>query len=128
MKSARKVIVLLLAVIFAASVLTACGGGGGGASATGYFILSEMKTGTETISQDQLSLLGESYVVLEGGGKGYVVMMGEQNDVAYTDSKMTIEGSEMDYRIDGDKLVLSEGSSDYSMTFTKSNDAPPAKK
>ena len=126
MKSNRRIIVLLLAAVLVLSMLTACGGGGGSTSATGYFVLSEMKTGSETISGSQLSILGDSYIVLEGGGKGYVMMMGTQSDVTYTDSKMTIEGSEMNYKIDGDKLVLTD-SSEYSMTFTKSNDAPPAK-
>lgn len=116
------------ALVFAAAavILTGCGSD---KISEGYWVLSEVTEGDETVKGKNLDEYGleEAYIVTEKNGSGYAVLFGIPADFAINEEKgtMKFESGKVDYSLSGDELTLAD--SNIMMVFEKSKDAVPEK-
>ena len=83
MKLFKKLAAVCMAGVMALS-LVACGGA---TVETGFYKLSSMKQGDQEFTEEQLSAIGTdtNYMVIEEGGKGFMNMMGVENEITWDD-------------------------------------------
>ena len=109
-----------------AVILTGCGSK---KVSEGYWVLSEVTEGKETVKEKDLNEYGleEAYIVTEDNGNGYAVLFGIPADFTINEDKgnMSFESGKVDYSLSGDKLTLAD--SNITMVFEKSKDDAPAK-
>ena len=122
----KRLTVCALVSAAAAVFLTGCGSD---KISKGYWVLSEVKEGEETVKKDDLSEYGleEAYIVTEENGSGYAVLFGISADFAISEENgnMKFETGKVSYSLSGDKLTLAD--SNITMIFEKSKDDAPEK-
>lgn len=122
----KRLTVCALVSVVAAVILTGCGSD---KISKGYWVLSEVKEGEETVKKDDLSEYGleNAYIVTEENGSGYAVLFGIPVDFAVNEdnTNMKFETGKVDYSLSGDKLTLAD--SNITMIFEKSKDDAPQK-
>ncbi len=105
--------------------LTGCGN----KTPEGYYTLSEITEGDETVKEKDLSDYGmeESYAVFEEDGDGYLVFMDVPSDFSYDKKNGTLdtEYGEIAIESDGKTVRLSDGQ--VLLTFKKSKKDAPEK-
>ena len=115
------------ALAFAASV--AVMGCGGKKVSEGYWVLTEVSEGKETVKNDDLEDYGleEAYIVTEDNGEGYAVLFGIPADFEINEDKgsFSFETGNVDYKLSGKKLTLAD--SNITMVFEKSKQDAPDK-
>jgi len=120
--------ITVCSLVIAASIVMLAGCGSKKVS-EGYWVLSEVREGKETVKEKDLDDYGleEAYIVTEANGSGYAVLFGIPADFAINEDKgsMSFESGKVDYSLSGDKLTLAD--SNISMVFEKSKDDAPAK-
>ncbi len=123
MKLFKKLAAVCMAGVMALS-LVACGGA---TVETGFYKLSSMKQGDQEFTEEQLSAIGTdtNYMVIEEGGKGFMNMMGVENEITWDDKNITSEGSPAGYTFSDGTLTVSQ--EDTTMVFKKSTDPAPAR-
>ena len=124
MKTFKRLICMVIASAMLIG-LVACGG----ADIKGYWIISSMKEGETEYNLEQLEGMGfdksQFFFVFEDGGKGYASFYGDEKELTYDGSKITIDGDAQEYSVSGDTLTFTM--EDSEMKFTKSTDTPPAR-
>lgn len=98
------------------------------ASDAGYYILTSMTEDGETFDEamlKELGLYGTMYLVMNEDGTGYMCF-GEDDTSSLTWEQgfITMDGETAPYTLEGDVLTIEEDG--VSMTYTRSNDTPPA--
>ena len=113
-------------VIAACTVLSGCGGK---KVSEGYWVLSQVTEGKETVKGDALEEYGldEAYIVTDKNNEGYAVLFGVPVDFEINEEKgtMTFETGKVDYKLSGSKLTLAD--SNITMVFEKSKKDAPSK-
>ena len=121
-----RITVCSLAFAALAAVLSGCGSN---KVSEGYWVLSEVTEGKETVKGKDLDDYGleEAYIVTEKNGSGYAVLFGIPADFAINEEKgnMKFESGKVDYSLSGDKLTLAD--SNITMVFKKSKEDVPEK-
>ena len=120
----RNAAVCILAVSAIAAVLTGCGGK---KVSEGYWVLTQVSEGKETVDNDELEDYGleDAYIVTDDDGEGYAVLFGIPVDFSINEDKgtMSFETGKVNYTASAKKLTLSD--SNITMVFEKSKkDAP----
>ncbi len=131
-KNRTKRISILLMAISMLLTLCACGTSNQSkvAPEVGYFVFESMEEAGETYTAEYLESFGMDvnafYIVLEDDGTGYLVIPGEDAEAfTWADNKLKSGNDEIPYTIDGDTLTIADDNAN--MSFTRSNEEPPAK-
>lgn len=115
-------------LVFGTSVamLTGCGSK---KISEGYWVLSEVSEGKNTVKEKDLDEYGlkETYIVTEKNGDGYAVLFGIPVDFEVNEEKgnMSFDTGKVDYKVSGKKLTLAD--SNVTMVFEKSKEDAPKK-
>ena len=124
-KTIIKTVVCALILSASAAILTGCGS----KVSEGYWVLTEITEGKETVKGDDLEDYGldEAYIVTDDDGEGYAVLFGIPADLKVNESKknITFETGKVDYSVSGKKLTLAD--SNITMVFEKSKEKAPKK-
>lgn len=125
---------LFLAVGAAASVpahaLTRGESGSGETDDTGYYILTYIAYGEESMDEEYLSMFGMAGgIILEEEGTGYIYLFDEITDLTWKDNTMVIEDEEVAYTVTDGILEFSIEDMDevMSLQFTKSDEEAPTR-
>lgn len=97
---------------------------------TGYFLLTSMTMGEETLDEEYLGMFGMAGgILLEEDGTGYLYIYDEVTDITWKDGNLIVEGDGVPYFIEGDLLEIrieEEGES-MALTFTRTEEEAPSR-
>lgn len=103
------------------------GGCGSSKPSEGYFTLSEVREGEETVKEKDLDDYGleDAYIVVDKKGNGYAVLFGVpvQFECNEKEGTLTFDTGDVAYAASGKEITLSD--QNISMTFKKSKEDAP---
>ena len=118
----KKTVSALLAIIMTMSVFfcfTACNGGSNGPKTTGAYVLTSMKKGDTVVGSDTLALIGGDKwnIRFKSDGKCTITLQDEVGEFTWDDKSIQSGDSTLTYKLDGDKLTVSNGEETMEFTY-----------
>lgn len=113
-----------------AKALTRGGSGSEETDDAGYYVLTYISYGDESMDEEYLSMFGMAGgIILEDGGTGYIYLFDEITDLTWKDNTLIIEDEEVSYTVTDGVLEFTIEDLDDSMSlqFTKSDEEAPTR-